>query len=84
MSKKNKNIEVGEDIGVTPIKARKTKIDFIPDDMIDEFNEIQAALAAAKGNNKRDITKLTPEELQARRDKAAKRLAALEAALGTK
>lgn len=84
MSKKNKNIEsVGEDMA-TPIKARKTKIDFIPDDMIDEFNEIQAQLAAAKGNNKRDITKLTPEELQARRDKAAKRLAALEAALGTK
>lgn len=65
--------------GVTPI--RKTKIDFIPADMIDEFNAIQLALASAKGGAKRDISKLSPEELEARRAKAAKRLAALEAAL---
>ena len=60
---------------------RKTKIDFIPEEMLDEFNAIQAALASAKGGAKRDISKLTKEEIEARRDKAAKRLAALEAAL---
>lgn len=65
--------------GVTPI--RKTKIDFIPAEMIDEFNAIQLALANAKGRAKRDLSKLSPEELEIRRAKAAKRLAALEAAL---
>ncbi len=70
-----KNVE-----GVTT-PVRKTKIDFIPEDMIDEFNAIQLALASAKGAGKRDLTKLSPEELEARRAKAAKRLAALEAAL---
>lgn len=64
---------------VAPV--RKTKIDFIPEDMIDEFNAIQLALASVKGGSKRDFTKLSPEELEARRAKAAKRLAALEAAL---
>lgn len=62
---------------------RKTKIDYIPEDMIDEFNQIQAALVAQKGSRggSRSLSKLTPEELEAKRAKAAKRLAALEAAL---
>lgn len=61
---------------------RKTKIDYIPEDMIDEFNQIQAALVAQKGQkSNRSLSKLTPEELEAKRAKAAKRLAALEAAL---
>lgn len=58
---------------------RKSKIDYIPEDMIDEFNAIQAALSEQKG--KRTSKSLTPEELEAKRAKAAKRLAALEAAL---
>lgn len=61
---------------------RKTKIDYIPEDMIDEFNQIQAALVAQKGNRaSKSLSKLTPEELEAKRAKAAKRLAALEALL---
>lgn len=62
---------------------RKTKVDYIPEDMIDEFNAIQAALVAQKGQKggSKSLSKLTPEELEAKRVKAAKRLAALEAAL---
>ena len=60
---------------------RKTKIDFIPEDMIEEFNTIQAALANQKGTGKTNLSKLTPEELEIKREKTAKRLAALEAAL---
>ena len=52
------------------------------DDMIDEFNSIQAALVAQKGQKgSKALSKLTPEELEAKRAKAAKRLAALEALL---
>jgi len=61
---------------------RKTKIDYIPEDMIEEFNAIQAALSAQKGQrSSKSLSKLTPEELEIKRAKAAKRLAALEAAL---
>lgn len=61
---------------------RKSKIDYIPEDMIDEFNAIQAALSEQKGKKtSKSLSKLTPEELEAKRAKAAKRLAALEAAL---
>lgn len=65
------------------VKTRKTKIDYIPEDMYEEFQAIQAALVEqkAKGSNRRDLTKMSAEDLQKARDKAAKRLAALEAAL---
>lgn len=62
--------------------VRKTKIDYIPDDMIDEFNAIQKALSEQKGQRAtKSLSKLSPEELEAKRAKAAKRLAALEAML---
>ena len=49
---------------------RKTKIDYIPEDMIDEFNQIQAALVAQKGQKgSKALSKLTPEELEAKRSK---------------
>lgn len=61
---------------------RKSKIDYIPEDMVEEFNAIQAALVAQKGNKpSKSLSKLSQEELEAKRAKAAKRLAALEAAL---
>lgn len=61
---------------------RKSKIDYIPEDMIDEFNAIQAALSEQKGKKTpKTLSKLSQEELEAKRAKAAKRLAALEAAL---
>ena len=80
MAKKKENVEMMEE-GME-VKVRKTKIDYIPEDMIDEFNQLQNALASRKGGAKRDLSKLSPEELEAKLEKTRKRLAALQAAMG--
>lgn len=84
MAKKQRNLvlngEIQEEVKETKA-ARKTKFDYIPEDMIDEFNAIQAELAKKKGGNKRTMADMTPEELEAKRQKTLKRLQALEAAL---
>lgn len=83
MSKKQRNLVVNGEIQPEAKEkvARKTKYDYIPEDMLDEFNAIQAELAKKKGGNKRTMSDMTPEELEAKRQKTLKRLQALEAAL---
>lgn len=73
---------VETDVVETEVKVRKTKIDYIPEDMIEEFNQLQATLAARKAEGRRVASKMSPEEAQAKLEKLQKRMAALNAMLG--
>ena len=78
--RKNQNVEA--EVVETEVKVRKTKIDYIPEDMIDEFNQLQETLAARKAEGRRITSKKTPEQAQAELEKLQKRMAALNALLG--
>lgn len=79
---KRKTQKVEADVVETEVKVRKTKIDYIPEDMIEEFNQLQATLAARKAEGRRVASKMTPEEARAKLEKMQKRMAALNAMLG--
>ena len=50
--------------------------------MIEEFNQLQATLAARKAEGRRVASKMSAEEAQAKLEKLQKRMAALNAMLG--
>lgn len=82
--RKNQNVEA--EVVDTEAKVRKTKIDYIPEEFIDQFNELKNALAARKAEGKRGgsnkYNKMTPEQLEAEQAKLKKKMEALNAALG--
>lgn len=82
--RKNQNVEA--EVVDTEAKVRKTKIDYIPEEFVDQFNELKNALAARKAEGKRGASskydKMTPEQLEAEQEKLKKKMAALNAALG--
>ncbi len=81
--RKNQNVEA--EVVDTEVKVRKTKIDYIPEEFIDQFNQLKETLAARKAEGKRTSSKydkMTPEQLAAEEAKMMKKMAVLKAAMG--